>query len=137
MSSVALQIGPFDCLPGMLLTRQATLQEWEAGAKCIFDMQRYISWWVGDMVNFGEIQFGESLYQAMPTDVSDDLVRRLVWMARQYPIATRNCSLSWSHHRNVARLPDANLRQAVLKRAELEGWNSAETAQHVARIVDA
>jgi hypothetical protein len=49
-----MKLGPFILLKGALSIEPSSLDDWEAGASQLVALQKYIPWYLGDMVVFGE-----------------------------------------------------------------------------------
>jgi len=85
-----------------------------------------IRWAVGDWIAFGEERFGELAAEASEAlGISPEGRMELVRVARAIPRHRRRASLSWTHHRAVARrsITPAQ-REELLDRAERDGWNA-------------
>lgn len=114
-----MKLGPFALLPSALaITEAADIAEWELHAQTLFSMQRWVPWWLGDMVVFGEAQFGDDFWQVPPLDASEGMLDRFAGVARKYPPEERCLSLSFTHHQMALRIKDAVLRRSLLRVAE-------------------
>ncbi|MEM8864357.1 MAG: hypothetical protein AAGF31_02290 [Planctomycetota bacterium] len=82
-------------------------------------------WWIGDLLNAGEDQFGEAFSQMCEGAISAEMLNRYASVARRVPIDNRLASQSWSAHAAVARL-DGPLQKRFLRQAEKLGWSSEE-----------
>lgn len=124
-------MNPFTLMPGSLAVDVAPIEDWESHAKQIFDMQKYVPWWLGDMVVFGEAQFGDDFWQIPPEGVSEDMLSRFAGVARKYPVSERILGVSWSHHVTALKISNSKLRRALLKIAESERLTSEEFRDYV------
>lgn len=110
---------------GFELPDDLSFEQWEqAGQSLILTMAGW-RWWVGDWSLYGEKEWGESSYQAIPPDVAAviDTIENLAnyrWVASCYPHDKRwHDRLTWTHHRIAAALPTSKDRQNHLRIA----WN--------------
>jgi len=117
---------------GLTITvaRAITLDEWSEAVEMVSGLSTASPWWVGDILAYGCLQYGESYAQGIPEDISPATIRGYQWVAERVPPANRHPGLSWSHHRAVSALPPAE-QSSLLDQAEAEGWSVAETRQHV------
>ncbi len=113
-----MKVGPFLLLPAALSAEPGSLSEWEYGAAQLVDMQKYVPWWLGDMVVFGEARWGDDFWQSIPLDASLSLLERCASVSRKYKPADRVSSLSWTHHVVALRVKDEVARRSVLRHAE-------------------
>ena len=129
-------MNPFLRTPGALMIRHgATLEDWERHAPELFEMQRYVPWWIGDMVVYGEAQYGDDFWQAVPLGVSESMISRFAGMARKYPPGERVPGVSWSHHAAALRIEDKMLRRSLLRKAEEENMTNSEFQAYVREFV--
>lgn len=129
-----INAGAFTLLPSALVVNKpGDIAAWEAGARFIFQVQRSVYWWIGDMIVFGDQQFGEDFNQVFDPDTSLDLTQICERVARAFPPDERNLNISWSHHRALLNFPKP-FQQAMLAKAELEGWSSKDLSSHVSRV---
>ena len=116
-----MQIGPFTLLPGSLvITKHAPIEEWEKAARTLFNLQKHSPWYIADMLNFAENQFGEEMWQLVPEDTSESFVSRLLSIGKKYPARDREITLSYTHHQMALRIRHPQLRRALLLRAANE-----------------
>lgn len=96
-------------------------------------MQDSIPWWVGDWLNYGDSEYGETYSQGLTLwDYGYQTLLNMAWVARQYPPETRT-SVSWTHHRYAASLP-LEERTALLEKSKEEEWTSRQLQTEVAKI---
>lgn len=113
---------PFDPL-GIELDDSLSFQEWERLMNNLLTLDEGQLWWIGDVFAFGEDHFGEEAFQAFraqPLKFEEKTIANRAWVSRNVTKAVRRGDLSWSHHREVAKLPKAQ-QVKVLKRAADEG----------------
>ena len=126
-------LGPFALLPAQLVvTKFAPIEEWEEHAKTLFDMQRWCSFWIGDMMDIAERRFGDDAWQIPPLQSSASSVERFMGVARKLPPETRAKSLSFQHHLLALRIKEPAVRNALLRRAEQESMNTEEFGKLIA-----
>lgn len=88
-----------------MLPENLAFNEWlEAGEK-LKTFERRILWCLGDWLNYGEKQYGETYSQALDaTDYSYQTLRDSAWVSGQIELSRRRDNLSFSHHKEVAAL---------------------------------
>lgn len=94
-------------------------------------IQRSLSWWYGDLLNFGERKFGEEFAQAV--DDSGKALETLIKykaVADRIPREIRKAGLSWTSHFYVAYV-DADQRGDLLTMALNMGLSSRELKEVV------
>ena len=129
-----MKIGPFALLPARLaIVEHAPLEDWEEPIKTLFDLQRYVSFYIGDAILFGEARFGDDIWQSVPLDVSERMTMRLAGVASKIPPEDRFPTLSWTHHVTALRIEDVKLRRALLRRAAQEGLGTEDFLDLVKR----
>lgn len=92
------------------LSLQAGLsyEEWESEGHVLSQMTRCLAWWWGDWLNYGESNYGEAYSQAITLTGKDySTVSHWKWVADKVEVWRRRQSLSWAHHREVAKLEPA------------------------------
>lgn len=117
----------------LLASRIPDDEDREEMASQLVRMQRYINWWLGDMVVYGEAQIGDDIYQAFPTDVSESLLSRCAAVSRAYTLDERNPQVSWTHHLLAMRLPK-RVREMALGKAELEQWDTGAFKNYLSSL---
>ena len=121
-----IRLGPFQ-FRSAAVTKEGRppLNAWEGPLQFALWCQRAGPWWIGDLINSGEDQFGEEFAEVCGGTLSTEMVSRYASVARRVPARNRRPNLSWSAHAAVARLPHA-LQRRLLAQAEKHGWNSTE-----------
>lgn len=99
------------------------LEDWAGPLQFALWVQKASPWWIGDLLNQGDAQFGEVFSQICEGLISADLLQRYESVARRVPPENRRASLSWSAHAAVARLSHDRQR-LMLDKAEQYGWSS-------------
>lgn len=129
-----LKLGPFEFEPCRAKVRgQPPIEDWEGPLSFALWCQRASPWWIGDMLNAGDVRFGENFYQICEGyGISADQLQRYQSVARRVPAPNRRPGLSWSAHAMVARLP-VDEQQTVLLEAERRGWTSEEIRRYLLR----
>lgn len=119
-----MKIGPFTLSKTKLqLNTPPDIEDWEKHAETIFTMLRAAPWWVGDMVLYGEANFGDDFYQCVPEGTSTAQIERITRVARAYPPAERFAELSYTHHQIAMRL-SPQLRRSILSQAAQHKWDT-------------
>ena len=137
---------PGGILPGHItehsleLPEDLTWEEWSAVGATLRRVNVAWRWWLGDFLLYGDRRFGE-----MASQIEDELgvdyqqAADCRWVASRIPVSRRRERLSWSHHREVAKL-DADRADELLDQAEKELWPrsmlrvAARTKEPVERI---
>jgi hypothetical protein len=130
-----MTLGPFEFGPsGVRLLDPKTIEEWTGPLRFALWCQRASPWWIGDLLNAGDAQFGEAFSQACEGLVSGEMLQRYESVARKVPVQNRLATLSWSSHAMVARLNHEDQR-IMLERAVHHGWSSEELRRQVIAFV--
>lgn len=88
---------------------------WEEVGARLVRMAEGVMWWLGDWWRYGEHRYGDRAFQAVPGGYSVQTLRNAARVAEKFPAPTENAprgaltrrsDVSWSHHREVASLPD-------------------------------
>jgi len=94
-------------------------------------MEEAVGFWIGDTIIEGERLFGERAYQPWKAKgYKAERLRQYAWVAQQIPPVTR-VTLSWTHHRAVAALPEPQQAE-WLQRAQDEGLTTRQLHDCVA-----
>jgi hypothetical protein len=100
--------------------------EYQAVGHWLHRIDESTPWWVGDWLLYGDGRYGEDVYQAASsTGFNQDTMRQWLWVAQQVPPKRRRADVTWSHHRQVAKLP-AKEQTHWLVRAAREKWTVSE-----------
>lgn len=113
--------------PTALLITEPEIEYDQYEALCYFlgRLNRSCSWWVGDLLNYGEQVFGHYVYQAAEaTGLAPQTLANRASVCRHIPPGRRRASLPFGVHAEVAYLEPAE-RDRWLDRAELGGWTRA------------
>lgn len=111
-----------------------TYEKWEALCVMLGHHRSRTSWWIGDLLNFGEGVYGERYSQAMEHFGLDySTLVQTAYVCRNVARRRRRATLSFGHHRVVAPL-DPDDQEKYLKLA-LEGrWTRQELSDAVHAI---
>lgn len=111
---------------GMELQPGLSKQEWlEAGRKCAL-LDRANCWWIGDLLNYGEHEYGDTYTEALTLFEREyATLAQLKSVASAFQIYDRSSNLSWTHHLAVSPL-EPELRQYWLHLAEENRWSVRE-----------
>jgi hypothetical protein len=105
---------------GITWLEQPTLDQYlEIGSFLSYGMEGF-KWAVGDLMAYGEREFGEDAYQAQVNlRMSPGHLRNLAWVARKIPPARRNAELTWSQHAEIAgKVEDPEAQKRWTEKAE-------------------
>jgi hypothetical protein len=111
---------------GLTLPSGLPLSTWQEIGKTLERVERAYRWWVGDWLNYGEIEYGETYAEALSTTgLSYSSATSCKSVAGAVELCRRRQSLSWAHHAEIAALePDD--QDCWLDRAEAQGWTVKE-----------
>ena len=101
----AISHGPFRATTtGLVVTEDDVPYEvWEAYGSGIRRVEGAIQWLIGDWLNYGERKYGEMYTQGLePSEY--DLLAKYKWVSGAVESCFRKQELSWSHHKEVAKL---------------------------------
>jgi phage N-6-adenine-methyltransferase len=93
--------------------------EWVRVGNTLQQVGNSINWWVGDWLNYGEAKWGEMYAQAI--EITGWEYQRLAnakSVAASISFSSREEKLSWTHHREVAKLPSEQQRFWLTKANE-------------------
>lgn len=113
--------------PTALLITDPEMEYSQYEALCYFlgRLNRSCSWWVGDLLNYGDEVFGHYVYQAAEaTGLAPQTLANRASVCRHIPPNRRRASLPFGVHAEVAYLEPIE-RDRWLDRAELDGWTRA------------
>ena len=114
--------GPFQLTKtGVFSTGDPTFEEWEAAFAWCRQVEGAASFWVGDLIEWGEHKYGEKYAQAMDaTGGSYQALQDVAYVARNVPASRRRENLGFAVHREVAPLPPAE-QDVWLDKCEADG----------------
>lgn len=100
--------------------------EWMRVGNTLQQVGNSINWWVGDWLNYGEKRYGETYAQAVEiTGWEAERLMNAKWVASAIQTSLRKENLSWSAHKEVAKLPHEEQR-FWLNKASIEGMKVRE-----------
>ena len=103
----AISHGPFRATTtGLVMTEDDVPYElWEAYGGAIRRVEGAVQWIIGDWLNYGERKYGEMYAQAVDeTDYKKETLMNAKWVAGKIETSLRREVLTWSHHKEVAKL---------------------------------
>jgi hypothetical protein len=109
----------------LVVARAISMDEWSQAVEMLSGLSTASPFWLGDLLELGEREYGEKYAQGIPDDISPATLRGYQWVSARIPPANRRPGLSWSHHRAVSALEPVE-QLALLDQAEAEGWSVAE-----------
>lgn len=94
------------------------VRRWVACGKRLVAVRSASSWWIGDWMRYGNAQYGEKYGAAsLATGYDRQTLMNLAYVASRFPVERRRPGVSWSHHAELAALPEAE-QEAWLDRIE-------------------
>jgi hypothetical protein len=81
-------------------------ERWERLGRTLKDMEKGVQFWLGDWLLFGETHYPDRYTQATEeTGYTHGALRNMAWVAKEFPVSSRDDRLSFSHYRSLARVP--------------------------------
>jgi len=103
-----------------------TFDQWEQIGNTLQTINGAVNWWIGDWLNVGERQWGDTYTQAVQsTDSSVESLKKYKSVSERVPQNIRCANLSWTHHFYVAYQP-AEERGPLLAIADAYNLSSRE-----------
>jgi hypothetical protein len=94
------------------------VRRWVACGKRLVQVRSASSWWIGDWMRYGNAQYGEKYGAAsLATGYDRQTLMNLAYVASRFPVERRRANVSWSHHAELAAMPEAE-QEAWLDRIE-------------------
>ena len=104
-------------------------EQWEQDGQIFQRIDGSLNWIIGDWLNYGERKYGEMYTQAIEwTGHKLEHLQQIKYVSSRIESLTRVKDLSWTHHRYIAHLPDAEQRE-WLTAAVASEWSSRELLQ--------
>lgn len=105
---------------GLALSDDTTIEESLAILDWTTSLNDHVGFMIGDVLNFSAVKWGDKYKQALDqTGRALSTLKGYAEAARRIPVEKRISSLSFSHHRELIRLPDEKMAE-VLKDLEKE-----------------
>ncbi|MFC3898198.1 LmbU family transcriptional regulator [Lentzea rhizosphaerae] len=111
---------------GLLLPQGMPFGAWECIGQFVLNAAESVTWWIGDLLVYGQDAFGDRYEQAIArTSLDYQTLRNYAWIAKKFPVSRRRDKLSFGHHSEVAALVESE-QDVWLERAERLGWSRNE-----------
>jgi hypothetical protein len=122
---------------GWIAPLNLSFEEWERVGYALADIDQSFRWLLGDWLVYGEWKYGEKYAQAIDmTRFNFNRLKDYAWVAGNVHISVRTEGLSWSHHREVAKLPP-DKQAEWLALALANDWTTRELHDRVSgRLLD-
>lgn len=117
---------------GLVIKGELPFEKWEKGVSFHMALRTRTQWMIGDYIRYGE-KYGEKYAQAVDFGKSDSRLQTYVSVCSRFPIERRREALSFDHHAECAYI-DPREADAVLVRAQREGWSKQDVRDEVAKI---
>lgn len=119
----------FSLQPNALIVKgKPTEAAYEEAFKLLSRIETAQGWWWGDLANAREKSYGSLKVLAEKYGKRMGSIAECQRVSKAYEVSMRIESLSFNHHQIAAALPD---RMTWLRRAEKEGWTTAELAKQI------
>jgi len=135
MAHPALSFGPFLVTPvGLVVQGEPTFEEWQRLYDGLARLDDFSNWAIGDAEAFTRPKYGEAADQLTANwpEHEYNKIKQCRWVAEKVKFGTRVPNLSWSHHREVGRLPEEQQRE-WLSAASEGGWSVQELRTAIRR----
>jgi hypothetical protein len=119
---------------GAIISEDVTLEGFCQALQNCQTLANASLWALGDLLLYGEARgdWGEMYTQAIDlTRKSYTTLTHAVHLSKRYPPEDRIHELSWTHHREAAKIPDHDERQAVLRQAVEQQWTREQLRDHI------
>lgn len=117
---------------GFAMRRGVSFDQWlEAGAQ-LLRLHSGMLMVIGDLLNEGEIAFGERYAQVIP-EYESETFRVAKWVSKRVPAVIRITGLRWGHYQVIAGL-EREAQVETIKRASENGWTVRQTREAVKAI---
>lgn len=94
-------------------------------------VKRSMSWWIGDLINFGEGMYPDRYSQAMEaTGLRYETISNYAWVCRRVARSRRRDRLAFGIHAEVAPLPPRE-QTHWLSEAAKNGWTTSELREAI------
>lgn len=122
-----LQVGKFTLSKTCVeVSGNPTFEEWQEAMAFAGRAESGVMWWIGDLLNDGEVRYGETYAQAMEaTELEYQTVADAKYVSGAIEFSVRTEKLSFTHHKLVAPLTKPQQTKWLAK-AEKEGLSVAE-----------
>jgi N6-adenosine-specific RNA methylase IME4 len=116
---------------GLELPENLSFADWKDIGERLSSVEQSIMWWIGDWWAYGENRKwgkGEDVAEAL--GINYQTARDAGWVSNKFELSRRRDNLSWSHHREVARL-DPDMADTMLADAGEHNWSRNDLRRHV------
>jgi hypothetical protein len=124
---------------GIVLPGDLSKEDWLRVGTVLVKRTTRVQWDIGTWLNFGRAkryisrEHYDNAIGLLTTDYSRQTLRDLAWVAGKFQSSRRRDDLSWSHHREVVSLPEAD-QDRLLAQAASEGWSRTQLRVEVQRL---
>ena len=114
---------------GLEAIGKPTFEQWQECGKFIRKAQGAVHFWIGDWLNYGEHNYGETYTQAIDhTSYDYQTVANDKWLSSKIPLSLRKETISINHYQTIASLDD---KKSWVDRIEKNNWSVAQLKQYV------
>jgi hypothetical protein len=107
---------------------------WAAHGRRLGAIGRGVAWWIGDWLLYGNARYGEKYARAAKiTGYDVQTLMNMVYVASRFAPARRRERLSWSHHAELASLPEP-VQERWLMEAETHRMSVRSLRQEVRNV---
>lgn len=119
--AIALGRAPVEISPVAWRPKHALpMEEWMRHGARFGVVNRACGWWIGDWINYGNAAYGEKYSRAARITRHDvQTLMNMAYVASRFEISRRRETVSWSHHAELASLPE-EMQDRWLDRVELD-----------------
>lgn len=126
-ADTVVEHGPFRLTKtGVDITGDPTFEEWTDATEWVNKVNSAVSFWLGDLLEYGEKRWGDKYAQAVEvTGKGLQTLTNAAYVARNVPKANRRPGVHYAHHAEVASLPH-DQQAKWLDKCETDGLTSHE-----------
>jgi len=132
------QVGMYKLTPTALtLAPDLPYEKWETIFTQLRQLQKALPWFIGDLLHYGEMHYGETYAQAVEeTGHSVQTLTNYKSVCGRVPPEVRTPDLTFSHHALVAALP-VDEQKVWLAKAVTESMSTQELREELREEVEA
>lgn len=110
----------------VIITKDININEWLALTEQMMLMEGSLAWWIGDLLRYGEMAYGEKYAQAADlTGRSPGTLANWVRIAKAFPPDRRNADAAWWAHQELAGC-DKNTQDEWLQAVVENNWTKEQ-----------
>lgn len=104
------------------------IEVWSPFMKGLLTMNNHMQFLIADGLIFGDITYGEEMYQVLSSLYSPKTIKNWISVAKSFPAERRRSSLTFSHHEALSALPD-EVQDEILDEAEAHEYRAEKVRE--------